>query len=255
MAEQLPAPFKLTWEDKLEKAEIYKKEGNERFKAKAYKTAIGKYHRAMLYLKGIDASKQGSLMPSVFGDRETEVKMPKDVQKDFVKLKADCYNNLAACILLTESPTYEKVLQYCDEVIQLSPNNAKAIYRKGVALYNLSRLDDALEELLKAQSLPTGMKDQNIKRYIGLCQQQAKQQNKMLRQKYRAMFERMSEIETCVTSDTSVLSDRSVHSGSDIAKVDTACSPVTKDVGGLEISAASDDVTNESVDIAEIGTT
>ena len=53
---------------------------------------------------------------------------------------------------------YEKVLQYCDEVLQLSPNNAKAMYRKGVALYNLSRLDDALEELLKAQQQPAGMK-------------------------------------------------------------------------------------------------
>ena len=53
---------------------------------------------------------------------------------------------------------YEKVLQYCDEVLQLSPNSVKAMYRKGVALYNLSRLDDALEELLKAQQQPTGMK-------------------------------------------------------------------------------------------------
>jgi len=94
-AEQLPAPFKLTWEDKFEKALTYKNEGNERFKAKQHKAAIGKYHRALLYLKGIDASKQGSMMPSIFGDRDVEVKMPEEVQKDFVQLKADCYNNLA----------------------------------------------------------------------------------------------------------------------------------------------------------------
>ena len=60
--------------------------------------------------------------------------------------------------MLTESPAYEKVLQYCDEVLQLSPCNVKALYRKGVALYNLSRLDDALEELVKARSQPTGGK-------------------------------------------------------------------------------------------------
>ena len=95
MAEQSPASFKLTWEDKLEKAHAYKNEGNASFKAKAHKSAIGKYHRALLYLKGIDASKQGSLMPNVFGDREVEVKMPEDVQEEFDKLKADCYNNLA----------------------------------------------------------------------------------------------------------------------------------------------------------------
>ena len=65
---------------------------------------------------------------------------------------------LPACIMLTESPAYEKVLQYCDEVLQLSPHNVKALYRKGVALYNLSRLDDALEELVKARSQPTGQK-------------------------------------------------------------------------------------------------
>ena len=49
---------------------------------------------------------------------------------------------------------YSRVLQYSNNVLKLAPNNVKALYRKGVALYYLKDPSSALESLEKARNQP-----------------------------------------------------------------------------------------------------
>lgn len=58
------------------------------------------------------------------------------------------------CILNNEKPNYEKIVQYCDLVLKEDNKNMKALYRKGLALYNLKDPAGALEVLKKAKSSP-----------------------------------------------------------------------------------------------------
>ena len=47
-------------------------------------------------------------------------------------------------------------MQYCRDVLDLSPKNVKAMYRMGVAYHRLKDYDRALEILSSAQKLPEG---------------------------------------------------------------------------------------------------
>ncbi len=72
------------------------------------------------------------------------------------------YSLLQACLLKVESPNFDKVVQYCDEVLDIVPNNLKAMYRKSDALMHLQRPEDALEILQKAERLPEGAKGNTL---------------------------------------------------------------------------------------------
>ena len=64
--------------------------------------------------------------------------------------------SVSACILRMPSPVYTRVLQYCDQVIEMSSTNTKALFRKGVALYHLGEPEKAIHVLEKAQKQPGG---------------------------------------------------------------------------------------------------
>lgn len=67
-------------------------------------------------------------------------------------LHVDCVI-FSACILLKDEPDYEKVVTYCDKVLVINPRNAKALYRKGCALYHLGAHEAAYQSLIKAQQI------------------------------------------------------------------------------------------------------
>jgi len=60
---------------------------------------------------------------------------------------------LLACMLQVEEPSYGRVLDCCKEAIERVPENVKAHYRCGVALFQLGRYDDAVTSLHKAAQL------------------------------------------------------------------------------------------------------
>jgi len=60
---------------------------------------------------------------------------------------------LSACMLQVDEPSYGRVLDCCKEAIERVPENVKAHYRCGVALFHLSRYDDAVSSLQKAAEL------------------------------------------------------------------------------------------------------
>ena len=79
-----------TDEERIEKAENYKAEGNDFFKKEEYKSAIKKYHYALLYLKGI-----GEKHP-ITGEQKI---LTDEWKMRHSEIKFGCYNNLAGCVL------------------------------------------------------------------------------------------------------------------------------------------------------------
>ena len=61
-----------------------------------------------------------------------------------------------ACLLLKTPVKYDRVLQCCEEVIKVDPNNSKAWYRKAQALLGLKKTELALEAVLKAKQFIDG---------------------------------------------------------------------------------------------------
>ena len=50
-----------------------------------------------------------------------------------------------------ETPDYDKVIKYCDLVLEDQPNNAKAYFRKAVSQYHLRDFEKSLKNFLSAK--------------------------------------------------------------------------------------------------------
>uniref|UniRef100_A0A5F8G6P2 Tetratricopeptide repeat protein 9A n=1 Tax=Monodelphis domestica TaxID=13616 RepID=A0A5F8G6P2_MONDO len=155
----------------LQRAQDFKNQGAQCYKDKKFREAIGKYHRALLELKG--------LLPAL-EERDKDTQAPstthgaklchltEEQSKTVEAVEIDCYNSLAACLLQAELVNYERVKEYCLKVLKKEGENFKALYRSGVAFYHLGDYDKALYYLKEARSRqPT---DTNVIRYIQLTE-------------------------------------------------------------------------------------
>lgn len=186
--------------EKLTAAKNYKTEGNELHKKKDFRHAIGKYHRALLQLKAIGQSKSAGL-GAFMTDEDLEsmgysATVPEEVQAEATQLLADCYNNLAACLLQQDKPNYEKILDYCESVLEYTPDNVKAHYRKGLALYHMKNFEKAIDSFHQASSISKNSKDPAFKslisKQIHLCREGIKEQDEHMKATYRSMFSQPS---------------------------------------------------------------
>ncbi|XP_069115064.1 tetratricopeptide repeat protein 9C-like [Argopecten irradians] len=174
---------KISDDEKIRNAATFKAEGNAFYKEKDFRKAIGKYHRAILQLKAVGSeSKCAALMPVPMTNGSPQELTP-EMNELFISLRVDCYNNLAACLLHQENTNYNKVLEYCDQVLSDRPANNKARHRKGVALYHLKKYDEAHAIL---QSLE--VTDAATKKYLALCKKALREEDKQLKKTYQAMF-------------------------------------------------------------------
>ncbi|XP_033733811.1 tetratricopeptide repeat protein 9C-like [Pecten maximus] len=174
---------KISDDEKIRNAATYKADGNAFYKEKDFRKAIGKYHRAILQLKAVGSeSKCAALLPVPLTNAAPQELSP-EMNDLFISLRVDCYNNLAACLLHQENTNYNKVLEYCGQVLSDRPSNSKARHRKGVALYHLKRYDEANSILLSLESA-----DAATKKYLALCKQAMREEDKQLQKTYRAMF-------------------------------------------------------------------
>lgn len=171
---------------KLSIAESYKVEGNQFYKEKNYKSAIRKYHRALLYLKALTTKHPLAEMSPEF--RSLDNQSLHDNSSKITALSADCYNNLAACLLNTPPVNYDKVLEYSTMAADMSEGNAKALFRRGMALYHLRRYDDAFSSLQEAQNAASSS-DPQIKKYLALCKTALEAYSTRERERYKGMFD------------------------------------------------------------------
>lgn len=59
-------------------------------------------------------------------------------------------------MLQKDKPAYDQVVDYCRQVTAISPDNIKALYRMGVALFHSNKPEEALRVFEEAYSLPEG---------------------------------------------------------------------------------------------------
>ncbi|CAN7994882.1 unnamed protein product, partial [Ixodes hexagonus] len=157
-------------------------EGNELYKGNNPRQALGKYHRCLLYIKAVEEKKRLPMMP------EPQEVMPLQLKDEVMRMKADCYNNMAACLLQMPQCDNKKVITYCDLALAVNPSNVKAQYRKAVAHYNLANYDVATRILTDAKRLLKNP-DANVNRYLELCAEKEKQYNKECKKRYEKMFD------------------------------------------------------------------
>ncbi|XP_038621359.1 tetratricopeptide repeat protein 9A [Tachyglossus aculeatus] len=143
----------------IQRAQDFKSQGAQCYKDKKFREAIGKYHRALLELKGLPDHPRTPGTPATPAHRQAQI---------VEAIEVDCYNSLAACLLQAELVNYERVKDYCLKVLKKEGENFKALYRSGVAFYHLGDFDKALHYLKEARyRQPT---DTNVIRYIQLTE-------------------------------------------------------------------------------------
>ncbi|XP_041035861.1 tetratricopeptide repeat protein 9C-like isoform X1 [Carcharodon carcharias] len=169
-------------EMRIQQAVQYKAEGNQHYKQKRLREAISRYHWALMHLRGLDPSEPTPLQ--AFGGEKAQLS-PEQVER-LHSTECDCYNNLAACLLLSEKVNYERVRDYCLKVLDRQAANTKALYRAGVALYNIGDYDRALHYLTEAAKLCPN--DAHVKRYIQETEQRLSQYHQRERMMYKGMF-------------------------------------------------------------------
>ncbi|XP_060014886.1 tetratricopeptide repeat protein 9C isoform X1 [Lagenorhynchus albirostris] len=133
-------------EKRLQEAQLYKEKGNQCYREGKYRDAVSGYHRALLQLRGLDPS-----LPSPIPNLGPQGPALTPEQENVLRTtQTDCYNNLAACLLQMEPVNYERVKEYSQKVLERQPDNAKALYRAGVAFFHLQDYDQARHYLMAA---------------------------------------------------------------------------------------------------------
>eukprot|EP00057_Strongylocentrotus_purpuratus_P001522 XP_001199567.1 PREDICTED: tetratricopeptide repeat protein 9C [Strongylocentrotus purpuratus] len=192
-------------EQRLEQASVYKNAGNECYKNKDYKGAIGKYHRSLMYIKDLDMgatrrdmsaalglakTQPGQAQPASMNSQLSQATIPQFMLDQAAEFELSCLNNLAACLLQLPAPDYSKVEYYCNQVLERCDRNGKALYRRGVARYQLHDYQAAHDSLSKAQEVSPG--DSSIKKYMQLCDKAMVKQAKDEKTRYKGMFDKMA---------------------------------------------------------------
>lgn len=121
-----------------EVAQNFKEQGNEYFRGKRYREALG------FYTQGVDAKPENGQL------------------RDALLLNRAACNLELRCVSLSSPPlfflhyllswveNYGSVLRDCAAVISLDPRAIKAYYRAGLALLALDRADEALDVCTRA---------------------------------------------------------------------------------------------------------
>ncbi|XP_061896390.1 tetratricopeptide repeat protein 9A [Entelurus aequoreus] len=160
--------------DVVRRALDFKCQGSQCYKDKKYREAIGKYHRALLEMKGLcrvlgDPDGAGSKSPSPLLAAICKSGPLTEEQKGAMEnAELECYNSLAACLLQMELVNYERVKEYCLKVLHKEGKNFKALYRSGVAYYHLGDFQKALHYLKESHKQEPS--DTNVIRYIQLTE-------------------------------------------------------------------------------------
>ncbi|XP_024300276.1 tetratricopeptide repeat protein 9B-like [Oncorhynchus tshawytscha] len=157
----------MEMEANIQKAIDFKVEGHRCYKEKKFREAIGKYHRALLQLKGVHLV-DGTTGSEVNLLSQAAVKLTEEQRRTVEITEIECYDSLTACLLQSELVNYERVKEYCLKVLSHQRDHFKAMYRAGIACYHLGDYDCALRYLRDAKHREPS--DTNVLRYIQLTE-------------------------------------------------------------------------------------
>lgn len=166
-------------EAKIQKAIDFKLEGHRCYKEKKFREAIGKYHRALLQLKGIHVV-DGTTGSEVNLLDQAAAKLTEEQRRAVESTEIESYDSLTACLLQSELVNYERVKEYCLKVLGHQQDHFKAMYRAGIAFYHLGDYECALRYLRDAKCRePT---DTNVLRYIQLTEMKMSKSGQQVRE-------------------------------------------------------------------------
>ncbi|KAL7876808.1 hypothetical protein SRHO_G00034510 [Serrasalmus rhombeus] len=163
--------------DALRRALDFKTQGTQCYRDKKYREAIGKYHRALLEMKGlcralgdpdVGARSACAAPPPPPPPPPGKCSLTEEQKGAVESAELECYNSLAACLLQMELVNYERVKEYCLKVLRKEGENFKALYRSGVAYYHLGDYHKALHYLQESHKQQPS--DTNVIRYIQLTE-------------------------------------------------------------------------------------
>nr|XP_046263108.1 tetratricopeptide repeat protein 9C isoform X1 [Scatophagus argus] len=166
----------------LEEAAQMKTEGNAFYREKNIRSAIGRYHRALLVLRGLDSD----VMTSVKRFRPETPALTPQQESMLRNTQVDCYNNLAACLLQKQNVDYARVREYSLRVLQWRPGDVKALYRAGVATLEMGDAQTAKQYLTQACSEQPN--DASVRKHLQRAEEKLNQELQKERAMYRGMF-------------------------------------------------------------------
>jgi len=120
----------------LEIIDKIKSSGNHFYKKKDITSAIRKYKKAMKYIKILRES-----MGSTEEDEEEKIR----------KIEVPITLNIAAALITDKN--FEEAFKQCDKVLEIQPENSKALYRRGQSYFGLMEYDLALADLGKVKEM------------------------------------------------------------------------------------------------------
>ncbi|XP_018515904.1 tetratricopeptide repeat protein 9C isoform X1 [Lates calcarifer] len=166
----------------LEEAAQMKTEGNAFYREKNIRSAIGRYHRALLVLRGLDSE----VMTSVKGFGPETPALTPEQETLLRNTQVDCYNNLAACLLQRKSVDYARVREYSLRVLQWRPGDVKALYRAGVATLEMGDAETSKQYLMQAcREQPN---DANVRKHLQRAEEKLSRELQKEKAMYRGMF-------------------------------------------------------------------
>ncbi|XP_026991879.1 tetratricopeptide repeat protein 9C isoform X1 [Tachysurus fulvidraco] len=182
-------------DSQLSEAVRLKTEGNAFYRGKNVRSAIGRYHRALLVLRGLDSEVMSSL--KVFRPQSPTLTPEQD--ELFRSTQIDCYNNLAACLLQRELVDYARVQEYSLKVLQWRPGDIKALYRAGVATLELGDTQTAQQYLLQASRGKPN--DANVKKQLQRVEERLSKDYEKEKALYKGMFNKQKETDEEETAE------------------------------------------------------
>ncbi|XP_039490684.1 FK506-binding protein 59 [Drosophila santomea] len=173
--------WKLSDEERLAEAKVYKEKGTNYFKKENWALAIKMY------------TKCKNLLPST-ADTNEEVK----------RVKVATHSNIALCH--QKSNDHFEAKQECNAVLALDENNIKALYRRGQCNLTINELEDALEDFQKVIQLERANKA--AANQVIICKQKLKESKNKEKKLYANMFTKLAanDKETEPPRETDVLS-------------------------------------------------
>lgn len=158
--------------EKLEAAAKKKEEGNALFKVGKYWRASKKYERAANFIEQNQA----------FSEEE---------KKQGEALRVSCYLNSAACKLKLKD--FRVVVDLCTKVLELEPENMKALYRRLQAYVQVGELGLAESDIKKALEIDPQNKD--VKLELKKLRQKESEYQRKAAEMFENLFPRMSKLE------------------------------------------------------------
>ncbi|XP_071963211.1 tetratricopeptide repeat protein 9C-like [Antedon mediterranea] len=180
--------------EKIMQADLYKTEGNTLYKQKEYRKAIGKYHRALLFIKSLQQKANPLTQMLQISDQFV---ISDEMKEKMRIIEIGCYNNLSVCLLQGTQPNYDRIIEYSKFVTELDKKNVKAFYRQGLAYYYKHNFMASLESFNQAKQHSQGIIDPGIKKYIAKCESQLANQEEKTKKMYKNMFGKMSNGSAC----------------------------------------------------------